>query len=412
MMFPRQRPELAPRVVVTGLGMVSALGIGWKANAAGLRIGRSAFRPVSLFDVARQRVKVAAEVDLPANPGDTQLSSRALGRLDRGGKMLLLASREAWNASGWEPGDDLPVVLGTTAGGMTLGEEYYKQAVSRPESRRGQPTRVLHYQAHTQVRAALDSLRCGGPVRIISNACASGADAIGHAWEWIRQGKAARVLAGGYEAHCQLVFAGFDSLQIMTPTTCRPFDTHRDGLLLGEGAAMMTLESLDHARRRGAVIIGEILGYGSTMDRHHLTQPHPQGDAALRSMNLACQAARVSPQDVSYINAHGTGTLLNDAAEALAINRWAGAHVSTIPVSSSKACIGHLLGAAGAAEAAVSLMALREQWLPPEPGLETPDPTCLFPIVREPQEAPLEIVLSNSFGFGGINATLVFRRWR
>src|SRR5204863_7912935 len=167
----------------------------------------------------------------------------------------------------------------------------------------------------------------------------------------------------------------------------------------GEGAAILTLETLQHARRRGAEILAEILGYGAATDVHHLTQPHPNGDAAFASMTAACASARVTPQQVGYINAHGTGTPLNDSAEAAAINRWAGASARTLPVSSTKFSIGHLLGGAGAVEALVCLMALRGQWLPPTSTLETPEPACAFPIVRKPTEAKLEYVMSNSFGF-------------
>jgi len=209
----------------------------------------------------------------------------------------------------------------------------------------------------------------------------------------------------------QLVFSGFDSLQALSPTQCRPFDAHRDGLALGEGAAMMTLETLDSARERNAEIFGEIVGYGAATDAHHLTQPHPDGDAAFASMTAACESARLLPEQIHYVNAHGTGTPLNDRAEAAAINRWAGAHAKEIPVSSTKSSIGHLLGAAGAVEAAICLMALQEQWLPPTSTLQSPESICTFPIVRQPTDARLEYVLTNSFGFGGANASLILRRW-
>lgn len=197
----------------------------------------------------------------------------------------------------------------------------------------------------------------------------------------------------------------------MSPTTCRPFHARRDGLGLGEGAAVLALESLDHARRRGAEILGEIAGYGTAIDTHHLAQPHPEGIAAVRAMTEACRRAGVSPEQVDYVNAHGTGTPLNDVAEARAIGRWAGARTESLPVSSTKGSIGHLLGAAGAVEAVVCLMTLREQWLPPEPFLDEVDPACAFPVVRAPVETRVDVVVSNSFGFGGANASLVLRRW-
>jgi 3-oxoacyl-[acyl-carrier-protein] synthase II len=220
-----------------------------------------------------------------------------------------------------------------------------------------------------------------------------------------------RVLAGGYDAISQMVFGGFDSLQALSQTQCRPFDAHRDGLALGEGAAMLALETLESATKRNAEILGEIVGYGAATDCHHLTQPHPNGDAALASMTAACAAARVTPDKINYVNAHGTGTPLNDSAEAAAINRWAGEAVGRIPVSSTKASIGHLLGAAGSVEAVICLMTLREQWLPPTATLQTLDPACRFPFVQKPTDAKVDYALTNSFGFGGANATLILRRW-
>jgi 3-oxoacyl-[acyl-carrier-protein] synthase II len=294
---------------------------------------------------------------------------------------------------------------------MTLGEAYFRQALQTPLRQRRQPTRAVYYQAQVQARMVLDALNFSGPITIISNACASGSNAVGHAWDLIRSGQAECAFAGGYDALSELVFSGFDALQVLSPTVCRPFDAKRDGLALGEGAAMLTLETLDRARRRNAPILGELIAYSTSIDHHHLTQPHPQGDTTLNVMRQACATAGIAPGDVDYINAHGTGTVLNDSSEALAIGRWAGSCATTLPVSSTKADIGHLLGAAGAVEAVVCLMALREQWLPTQGAFESPDPACCFPIVNQPRDARINVALSNSFGFGGVNATLIFRRW-
>jgi 3-oxoacyl-[acyl-carrier-protein] synthase II len=412
MLFPAPHPPATPpRVVITGAGIVSPLGRGWKANAEGFRSGRTTFGPVTLFDVSRQRVKVAAQADVSGALPLSRLSPRQTARLDRAGTLLLWAALEAWQQAGWESSNPLPLVLGSTAGGMRMGEAFFHQAVESPHQHRLQPTRALHYQSQTQARLLMGALGIDGPITILSNACASGGSAIGLGMELLRSGAATRVLAGGYDGLSQLVFSGFDSLQALSPTSCRPFDAHRNGLMLGEGAALLALETLESARRSGAVILGELAGYGSAMDLHHLTQPHPQGDAALAAMIQACSMAGVSPNEVDYLNAHGTGTPLNDHAEAIAIQRWAGPRAATLPVSSTKAGIGHLLGAAGAVEAVVSLMSIREQWLPPETAWETPDPVCAFPIVCQPQDAPVKTVLSNSFGFGGVNATLILRRW-
>ena len=413
MLFPAVfKPSSPVRVVVTGVGIVSALGVGWEINSDGFRSGRTAFRPVQGFDVSRQRTKTAAEVDVAGSLPPTRLSARQEGRMDRAGRMLVQAAHEAWMQAGWPVGHtDLPLVLATTSGGMALGEEFYRRAWTHPTRRAGQAARVIHYQPQRQVLDLMDAFGFSGASTVIANACASGSNAVGAAFEKIRSGRAERVLTGGYDSLSQLVFAGFDSLQALSPTTCRPFDAGRDGLALGEGAAVLALESWASAQRRGATVLGEIVGYGAATDRHHLTQPHPAGDAALATMTEACRMAGIHPGQVGYVNAHGTGTPLNDSAEAAAIGRWAGSEAGRISVSSTKGCIGHLLGAAGAVEAVVCLMALRGQWLPPGRPVDVADPGCCFPLVPGPSDASFEYALSNSFGFGGANATLLFRRW-
>jgi 3-oxoacyl-[acyl-carrier-protein] synthase II len=400
--------------VITGAGIITALGQGWNANAAGFRLGTVAFSPVTLFDVSRQRARTAAQIELgPMEPG--LLTRRRVARLDRAGRFLLLAGREAVASAGLNPrslGGPLPVVVASTCAGMCNGEEYLQSALAAPARRRGQPTRMEEHFVSRHLRDLAIDLAIAGPSIAIADACAAGANAIGCAWELLRAGKSRCALAGGYDALSQLVFAGFDSLQALSTSVCRPFDRTRDGLGLGEGAAMLVLETLDHARRRGARILAEVAGFGTSTDLHHLTQPHPEGRAAIASMTSACAAAGVSPGSVGYINAHGTGTPLNDAAESAAIRTWAGPAAKHIPVSSTKSAIGHLLGAAGAVEAVVCVMALREQWYPPTTPTREPDPTCDLRLITRPQDADgLEIALSNSFGFGGSNATLVFKRW-
>ncbi len=394
------------RVVVTGAGILTAHGNGWQVNAEAFRTGRVSLRPVTLFDVSRQRVSIAGEVQLPVLPPH-HLGPRDLQRMERGTQLLIHAASGALVSSGLIL-TELPCVLGTSAGGMALGEAFYQQANQTPASRRGQASRAIFYQSQQQAALMQRALGITGPALIISNACASGANAIAHAASLIRRGEAPAVLCGGYDALCQLVFAGFDTLKALSPTVARPFDAHRDGLALGEGAGLLVLESLEQARARGAVVLAEIPGCGASMDLHHLTQPHPQGDAALASMSAACAMAGLRPDEISYINSHGTGTPLNDIAEALAIQRWAGDAVSRIRVSSTKGGIGHLLGGAGAVEAVVCLMALRGGFLPPCVNVETPDPACTFDLIREPRAAVLRTALTNSFGFGGSNATLIF----
>jgi 3-oxoacyl-[acyl-carrier-protein] synthase II len=403
--MPRQR------VVVTGMGMVTGLGTGKAVNEAGFREGRTAFSPVTFFDVSKQRVKTAAQAEVPVMSPSKRVSEKQWRRMDRASRLLFIAAEEAWEQAGWSGGVRIPVMLGTTSGGMNLGEAFYRQAITTPDRSYKQATRVVQYQAQRQVLDIAEALGFSGPVTLIANACASGGNAIGQAFEMIRYGDAERVLTGGYDGLCQLVFAGFDSLQALSTTSCRPFDAQRDGLALGEGAAVLTMESLESAQKRGAKILGEVVGYGAATDAHHLTQPHPQGDAALKSMEEATRIAGISPEQVGYINAHGTGTPMNDGAEAHAISRWAGEHAGKMRVSSTKASIGHLLGAAGSVEAVICLQALQGQWLPPMRGTQTADPACKFELVREPAQASFDYALSNSFGFGGANATLIFRRW-
>jgi 3-oxoacyl-[acyl-carrier-protein] synthase II len=404
-------PVLRRRVVVTGAGIFTGLGQGWNANDEGFRTGRRAFRPVSLFDVSRHRAKFAAEVDLNDDLPEIALSRRQYDRIDRAGKLLLIAATEAWRQAGWNGVAHLPVVLGTTSAGMNLGQAYYRQTIDPRGSNLKQASRLTYYVAQRQVMDLAEAFRFEGPSTIIANACAAGANAIGEAFRWVQRGRADRVLAGGYDALSELVFSGFDSLQALTPTLCKPFDAARDGLSLGEGAAVVTLETLESAQSRGAEILGEIAGYGAGTDIHHLTQPHPEGKAARACMDAACTEAGIDPEQVGYINAHGTGTVLNDASEAAAINGWAGPSAGAMRVSSTKAGIGHLLGAAGAVEFVACLMALRGQWLPPMKTLDTIDPAVRFNLVTETAPASLEYALTNSFGFGGANASLLVRRW-
>jgi 3-oxoacyl-[acyl-carrier-protein] synthase II len=249
---------------------------------------------------------------------------------------------------------------------------------------------------------------CGinAPCLVIANACASGTNAIGHAFECVRSGRYDRVLAGGYDAISELVFVGFDSLQAATPDQCRPFDRARNGMVLGEGAAILALENYASARARGAEILGEVIGYGISTDNHHLTQPNPNGEGPARAMRQALERARINAGEIDYINAHGTATQFNDAAEGKAI----GELFDYVPVSSSKGMMGHSLGAAGAIEAIIGLLALREQMLPPNIHFERGDPELsLNVIANEARPERIRTVLSNSFGFGGTNATIILR---
>lgn len=404
----RNTPPL--RVFITGAGMISPMGNDAHTHLAALRAGSTHFREIDFFDVSRQRVKTAGVADLPEDLGGYALTPREAARLDRGTRLLLHATAQALSVANLtDIAIETPFVVGTSAGAMPIGEEFYKAATAVPNKRNGQFSRVEHYQPQRQSGTVQRALGFRARTQIISNACASGANAIGHAFHMIRSGRKSMAIAGGYDALCQLVFAGFDSLQALSLSGIpRPFDAHRDGLALGEGAAMFVLESEESMIARGAIPIVEICGYGMATDLHHLTQPHPEGTAAVRSMTAACKEAEKQPSDIQYINSHGTGTPLNDIAEANAISDWAGEDAKNIAVSSTKSAMGHLLGGAGAVESAICMLALKHQCLPASLNVREVDPACRFDLVREPRDETLNVVLTNSFGFGGSNATLIF----
>ncbi len=400
---------LRQSIAITGAGIVSPLGMGWQANEVALAADRTAFKPVELFDTREFIAKTAGVVDLPAESLFRRIPAHKQTYCDRGTRMLLMAIREALAQSGRQSMDGIDaMVIGTSAGAMPLGESYFEHA--RHDSGRDptQLSRAEHYQPQRQMSSIAAEFGWRGPVIIVSNACASGANAIGWAADMIRSGRAKRVLAGGYDAIARLVFAGFDTLRALAPSGIpRPFDAQRDGLALGEGAAVMLLEAEDV---RQSAALGNIAGYSTATDLHHLTQPDPAGKAAIRTMTAACTQAGVSPAQIGYINSHGTGTPFNDVAEAAAIAAWAGDAVSKIPVSSTKSAMGHLLGGAGAVEAVICLMALQGQWLPASLNVREIDPAVHFDLVRQFRRASLDYALTNSFGFGGTNATLVLQR--
>ncbi|MCP5537913.1 MAG: beta-ketoacyl-[acyl-carrier-protein] synthase family protein [Akkermansiaceae bacterium] len=411
-------PDQAPvkqRVFVTGMGMVSPMGNKAQAHVDSMRAGQTHFRPIDFFDVSRQRVQTAGVAELPGYSAGYAISERIYNRLDRGSQLLLYATEKAIEDAGMAAASDLPhgvpYVIGTSAAAMPLGEDYFKAETTEPFSRRGQLTRIEHYQPQKSMGSIQQALGFRGQTQIVSNACASGANAIGHAFHLVKSGQHQVALAGGYDALAQMVFAGFDALQALSESGIpRPFDAQRDGLAIGEGAAVLVLESEASMRARGASPVAEVCGYGMATDLHHLTQPHPGGKAAVKSMSAACRDAGIVPSEIQYINSHGTGTPLNDVAEANAIVEWAGDHASHIMVSSTKSAMGHLLGGAGAIESVVCLLALREQFVPASLNIREVDPACRFDLVREPRDTAVDTVLTNSFGFGGCNATLIFRK--
>jgi 3-oxoacyl-[acyl-carrier-protein] synthase II len=400
---------LRQRIAITGAGIISPLGIGWQENERSLAANRSAFRPVDIFDTTGLIAKTAGTVDLPTDSLFQRTPVNKQAFIDRGTRMLLLAIREALAQAGRENMEGIDaMVIGTSAGAMPLGESYFEHAWQESGRVPSQLSRAEHYLPQRQMNSIADEFGWRGPIIIVSNACASGANAIGWAADMICSGRCKRVLAGGYDALARLVFAGFDSLRALAPSGIpRPFDAQRDGLALGEGAGVMLLEAEDS---RQSDALGEVTGYSTATDLHHLTQPDPEGKAAIRTMTSACAQAGVSPAQIGYINSHGTGTPFNDVAEAAAIAAWAGDGVQNIPVSSTKSAMGHLLGGAGAVEAVICLMALRGQWLPASLNVREVDPAVKFDLVRSFRRSSLEHALTNSFGFGGTNATLVMQR--
>jgi 3-oxoacyl-[acyl-carrier-protein] synthase II len=365
-------------------------------------VGRDCVTPVESFPVENCRCKTAGQITDERLAGNG-VSSRKTKRLHRAARMMIAALDEVMQqAPGFKP--ELTVV-GTTSGGMTFGEEYYR-ALHANGRLRAAASLIANYTPQKAVIDAQEALGLTAPCQVIANACASGTNAIGHAFECVRSGRYRRVLTGGYDAISELVFVGFDSLQASTPEKCRPFDTGRTGLVLGEGAAVLALENFEAAEARGAEILAEVVGYGLSTDNHHLTQPNPSGSGARQAMERALESAHMSPGEIDYINAHGTATPFNDAAEGKAIAEL----FASVPISSTKGMMGHSLGAAGAIEAVISLLALRDQVLPPNINFRESDPALSLDIVaNEARPAKVRAVLSNSFGFGGTNASVILR---
>jgi len=396
--------KASARVAVVAAGVVSPLGFGLAETLESLRKARDCVSPVMRFSVASCRSKTAGQV----------LDDRLLARQGEGirGHRLHLASHmmiQALKEVVTQEPQFKPelAVIGTTSGGMSYGEHYYR-SLRQAEELRHAPTWIANYPAQKPAIDAQEAFGISAPCQVIANACASGTNAIGHAFECVRSGRYQRVLAGGYDALAEMVFVGFDSLQASTPEKCRPFDRHRTGMVLGEGAAILALENFELARKRGAPVLAEIIGYGISTDNFHITQPEPSGVGARQAMERALQSADISAGEVDYINAHGTATVFNDAAEGRAISTI----FDGVPVSSTKSMMGHSLGAAGAVEAIVCLLALQHQFLPPNINFQALDDRLELNVVaNEARPAVLRVALSNSFGFGGTNASILMRKF-
>jgi 3-oxoacyl-[acyl-carrier-protein] synthase II len=391
------------RVAVVAAGVISPLGAGLGATLAALREARDCVSPVTRFPVEQCRCSTAGQVVDEWLAG-VLANDRQARRLHRASRMMIGALAELLEqAPQFRP--ELTVV-GTTSGGMSFGEQYYRALQQPGIPAAGAPGWIANYPPQKPAIDALEACGLTSPCQVIANACASGTNAIGHAFECIRSGHYDRVLTGGYDAISELVFVGFDSLQAATPEKCRPFDGARSGLVLGEGAALLALENLETAQARGAEILAEITGYGISTDNHHLTQPHPSGIGPRQAMERALQSAGLAPEAIDYVNAHGTATPFNDAAEGRAIAELLG----RVPVSSTKGMMGHSLGAAGAIEAVLTILALGNGFLPANINFRVSDLGLDLDIVaNKVRPAAAAAALSNSFGFGGTNASIVIQ---
>lgn len=402
-------------VVVTGIGPVTPVGTGVEAFWDALKSGRSGVGPLTKFDPAPYASKVAAEVkDFDIT---RFLEARRARRLERFAQMAYAGASLALEDAGLKPSDPDParvgIVIGSGIGGIPLYEEEHIKMLDRGP-RFASPSLIAMMIPNSAAGCLAIEFGFTGPNECTVTACASSGNAIARSVDLIRNGAADIVLAGGAEACISpLSLASFCSARALTTrnddpeAASRPFDKDRDGFVFGEAATVLVLESEDSAKERGAKVLGRILGYGLSADAFHVVMPHPDGAGATASMNAALKDADLSANDVGYINAHGTSTPLGDAAETKAIHKVFGD--SPPPVSSTKSMTGHLIGAAGATEAAACILALRDQLLPPTINYETPDPDCDLDVVpNEARTHNFEIAMSNSFGFGGQNVSLLF----
>ncbi len=407
------------RVVVTGMGVLTPLGIGLEPFWDGLVAGRSGVGPITLCDPGDSVSKIAGEV--PDFDPRAFLDAKEARRLSRASQFAVASAHMAVAHARLVIDDTNRAEIGVLIGNGTTAPPDTEAAMRTLIERgvgRVSPfyiTSALPNMPASQVAIQLGLL---GYNTTIATACAASAQAIGEAAEVIRRGAASVMLAGGTEAPiCQLTLASFGALRALSTRNdqpqraSRPFDTHRDGFVLGEGAGMLVLESLSHARRRNATIYAEVIGYASTCDAHHVTAPHPEGAGAARAIAQALRHARIGPQQIHYINAHATSTTVGDIAETHAIKHVFGEYASSVPISATKSMIGHLTSAAGAVEAAATILALQHGCIPPTINLEEPDPICdLDYVPNKARPAELSIAMSNSFGFGGVNAVLVFQK--
>lgn len=399
------------RVVVTGIGVLCAIGRNRDEFMQALRAGRCGIGPIETTDIQDLRFRNGAEVK-GFNP-EHHFAPKEADMIDRFAQFAVVAAREAVAHSGieWSAAlrEDMAIVTGSCVGGQTAEDlgfrEVYK--MGRP---RVHPMTIPKTMANAGASAISLEFGITGPAFTISTACSSSAHAIGQAFAMVRSGVADVAIAGGSEAPFSYgILKAWEAMRVVSPTRCRPFSKDRNGMVLGEGAAMMVIESLDHARARGAQPVAEIAGFGMSSDAYHITQPSAEG--AAKAVRMALKDAGIAPDQVGYVNAHGTGTTVNDVTETRALHLAFGGHAKNLAVSSTKAMHGHTLGAAGAIESAAAVLSIANGFLPPTIHFTERDPDCdLDYIPNAARPAAVEYAISNSFAFGGLNAVLVLRR--
>src|SRR3989441_1200664 len=408
------------RVVVTGIGLVSSLGIGTESNWAALTAGRSGIDTISKFDASQFATRIAGEVR-GFDPLDF-VEKKDVKKIDVFIQYAIAASQFAMDDAELtitpELADNAGVFIASGIGGFTTIEREHKALLE------GGPRKISPFfipSAIINLAAGQVSIRFGakGPNSATCTACSASAHAIGDAFEIIKRGDADAMIAGGSEAAITpMGVGGFAALRALSTRNdeprraSRPFDRDRDGFIIGEGAGVLVLEELEQARRRGAPIYAELVGYGMSADAFHITPPSEDGDGAVRVMRMALKSANIRPDQVDYINAHGTSTPYNDKLETLAIKHCFGEHAERLAISSTKSMTGHLLGAAGGLEAGITALVLFRQCIPPTINLDNPDPECdLDYVPHTSRAAKIRYALSNSFGFGGTNGALLFKRY-
>ncbi|HEX8360865.1 MAG TPA: beta-ketoacyl-ACP synthase II [Longimicrobium sp.] len=411
------RRPAARRVVITGIGAITPIGTGVEGLWDGLRRRESAVRRISRFDPSPFRSHIAAQVD-DFDP-ETYMERNRARRMERYAQFSVAASRQALEDSGLDVAGTDPervgVQMGSALGGVAYGETQFTSYVGKGVRGVDPMLALAVFNGAASCNVAIE-FGFTGPNSTNGMSCASGAIAVGDGWRMIRDGEVEVVVAGGVEAPlAPLCYGAFAIIRAMSTRNddpgraSRPFDAARDGFVMGEGAAVLVLEELEHARARGARIYAEVLGFGTSNDAHHMTAPRPDGAQAARAMRRAMELGGIGPEDVDWVNAHASSTPLNDSTESRVIRTVLGEHADRVPVSGTKGYHAHCLGATGTIEAAVSALAIQRGWIPPTLNLESPGDGCDLPYVTgDGTEGAVRHVVSNSFGFGGINAALAF----